>query len=242
MTTAKLEATIQGLGEVFYVDAPFDVSLEELRSAGAEPIYAKQLAYARAKVQFDHSLNKIGSYVREGMLIVPAEKKTILIRYSPLLVQKMAKYAVYAHGERKNFSAIKKEFDKYQDLANSNSPLVYILKNKTPIPTNRFDDDRAVWLFGENAKPFGDYLQENGIPEMPIDIEDDEDTCKSTQPHFNQLWFYRINGVGYLQSLHACNRVRGVRSNEGNTQSSARKEELASIKNRCEFRLLRPLG
>jgi hypothetical protein len=47
LTKPKLEATVESLGNIYRVEAPFDEALEALTAQNARIISARDLAYAR---------------------------------------------------------------------------------------------------------------------------------------------------------------------------------------------------
>ena len=228
------EADVKGLGEVHKVDKPFDEALKTIKQAGASVISTRDLAYARIEQGRNSSLCNNGSYVKEGVLYVPG--KTLFIRNSPLLNQRLVGKAVEAHRKGSEFYVDDKLANKYQEQAEAD-------KNKTPekrktlainkrggfnIPTNRFkDEELTLWLFKDQAEAYGNFLKENNINEMPVYLSSD-----SKKNFANQVWFGSLGGRSGLLGDNwylGCGRVRGVLKQTGEASSQSRKSSEAKL-------------
>ena len=188
-----------------YVEKPFDEAKAELESAGYEIISLPQFAKLRMEQGKDSHVANYGDYVREGFLYVPKKGK-FLVRKSPIMTN--AKEATQCHRKGNEFYLTDKQVE--ESLADS---IEVKLKDGETIPTKRFgDNELTAYAFGENAKAYGEFLNEAGIKEMPVYTADIEQ-----KPFARQAWLHRL-GVGYRSVLNG-NRdlnydlaVRGVRN------------------------------
>ena len=241
------EAEVEGLGIIHRVAKPFDEALKTLKGAGANPISARDLAYARIPEGSSSSLCTSGSYIKEGSVYV--SDKSLLIRNSPLLNQKLVQKAVQAHRNGSEFNINDKLVDKYQEQAEAD-------KNKSPekrrvlslnkrgnfnIPTNRFkDEELTLWLFKDLAENYGNFLKDNNINEMPAYL-----TENNKEKFANQLWLGDLDSqsilVGGSRYLNCSYGVRGVwkKSAKGASQKISAKlpytpKQLTKISNVVE--------
>jgi len=219
------EADVKGLGTVHKVDKPFDEALKTIKDAGASVIAARDLAYSRIQEGERSSLSTNGSYIKEGVLYVP--DKTLFIRNSPLLNQKLAGKAVQAHRDGSEFYFDKKLPEKYQEQAQADkdkSPekrriLEVGKRGRFNIPTNRFkDEELTLWLSKDQAEAYGSFLKDNGISKMPVYSSDND-----KRNFANQLWLCRLDDRselgGYGGLLDFGYGVRGVLNSAEGTQS-----------------------
>ena len=210
------EAEVKGIGVIHRVAKPFDEALRTLREAGASPITARDLAYARTQEGKNSSLCTDGSYIKEGVLYVPDE--SLFIRNSPLLKQKLAQEARKAHRNSNEFYVGDKLVKKYQEQAEADKKkepakrrvLTLQKRGKFEIPTNRFkDEELTLWLFRDQAENYGKFLRNANINEMPVCL-----TGNSLKNFANQLWFGRLvcrSGLlGDYRYFDSIDRMRGV--------------------------------
>lgn len=210
------EAEVKGLGIIHRVEEPFDEALKTIKGAGAVPITARDLAYARMREGDDSSLCTRGSYIKEGVVYIPS--KALLIRNSPLLNQKLAQEAVQVHRKSNEFHVNDKLTKKYQEQAEADKNkfpekkrILIISKRGTfEIPTNRFkDEELTLWLFEDLAEDYGDFLKNNKINRMPVYL-----TSNNKEKFANQLWLGNLGLRSYLNGdyrlLGFGHNVRGV--------------------------------
>ncbi len=219
MSQLKLEAEIENLGRILYIEAPFDKALEIITSNGNEFISARNLAYARTQEDSQHSLSRYGSYIKEGDIYIPNKSPQILlIRNSPLLQLELAKEAVKAHQSGKEYSIAEKLAKEYSEKASEDqNSEVFPLTNLEAIATNKFDaDKRTLWLFQDQAEKYGKFLYDNNIKEMPLYFNDKSYINEQVSPFANQLWLHDLGNWsplhGYGRGLDYSVRVRGVSS------------------------------
>lgn len=210
------ETKVKGLGTIHKIEKPFDESLKTIKGGGANVISARDLAYTRIEQGRNSSLCKIGSYIKEGVAYVP--DKTLFIRNSPLLNQRIAQKAVQAHRRGEEFYIENKLIDKYQEQAEQDknkSPekrrvLVLNERGKFEIPTNKFKDkELTLWLFKDLAEAYGNFLSDNKINEMPVYLTENNEKMFA-----NQLWFGNLDNrpdlFGHIRSLDCNGDVRGL--------------------------------
>ncbi len=225
--TPKLEAEVDGVGNIGYLEVPFD---QAVRTFGRTKILtAESLAQGRIQNGKRSSLSTNGSYAREGVVYVPGEGK-ILTRKSPALVSlKEAERATQSHSQGKEFSITSKKAGEYLEKAKDQKDKSAILLTDTgAVPTNRFgEDERTVWLFGKQAESYGDFLQNAGITGMQSYLSDEN---SQEEPFANQLWLSSLDDrsdfVGVGRVLSFSGRVRGVFSvGEADARSPKAKSE-----------------
>lgn len=228
MAKLKLEAEIENLGRISYVEAPFDEALQSLKDNPNEFISARDLAYARTQEDSQHSLSHYGSYIKEGDIYIPNKSPQILlIRNSPLLQLELAKEAVKAHQSGKEYFIAEELAKEYSEKASEDQNSgVFSLTNLAAIATNKFDTDkRTLWLFQDQAEKYGKFLYDLGITEMPLWFNDKSYINEQVSPFANQLWLHALGFRSYLdgygRGLGYCGRVRGVSSTgEASAQKS----------------------
>jgi len=217
MSQLQLEAEIENLGRISYIDARFDTALQLLRDNSNELITARNLAYARSKEDSRHSLSQYGSYIKEGDVYIPNKTPQILlIRNSPLLQLELAKEAVKAHRSGKEYSiesSLAKEYSgKSSEDQNSE---VFPLTNLEAIKTNKFaEDKRALWLFQDQAENYGKFLCDSGIKEMPLWFNHERYINSQKSIYINQLRLRSLGDrsglLGYGRDLDFSFRVHEV--------------------------------
>ena len=211
------EDFVSGLGSVWYIEAPIDFSTALFERIGNNHITARDLAFARINSETDHSLCRNGSFVREGVLYVPKFDGVILVRDS--LVLKNPKGLVEAHRNGEDFFIDKTVADEYIDRARNGDNSVFVLKDFSAVPTGRFgEDERTVWLYQDIAQEYGEFLEEYGKPEMPLDFDDSKYINEQEKPFANQAAVHslssssEVNGVGNLNCSY---RARWIYDKSG---------------------------
>lgn len=219
MAKAILEASVKNLGDIYEVKAPWDESLKALRNKRANPINARGLAYARIQEGRNSSLYQYGSYTQEGLIYVP-KSDILLVRKSPLLNKISSEKATQAHREGKEFYLDAGKYQKQAEQDKNKDPQkrkVFTLNKKEnfEIPTNRFkDEELSLWLFGDQAEAYGNFLKENNINEMPVWLVSQDHVNNQKQSFARQLWLHylviRSDLSGDYRTLNYVNRTRGV--------------------------------
>ena len=158
---AKKEATIQGLGTIFSCEHPdFKSSLAAIMRECSEVISLRDLAHARIKQGKYGILTMHGSFVREGSLFIPnKENKRILLRES-LVLKDPGDYGCYEVAIDELFMPENFNVAAYLEQVGKDNYL--ILKDTSSVPADRLgEDERAVWLFQDQAKDYGLFLESN---------------------------------------------------------------------------------
>jgi hypothetical protein len=205
-----------------YVNAPFDQSKEMLVKADYEIITAEQNAGLRMQYGKDAFVSKNGNYVKEGCVYVPS-KGRFITRGS--LVMASPNQATESHRNRNEFYVSQEQIDSV--IGNS----VQVPFEQSVIPTNRFGKDPVtVFLFGQSAQKYGEFLMEAKIDNMPLYFNDKNYVDSKDKPFANQLWLSRLalNSAVYgnliAGYLGYSSTVRGVKlSAEGATPKNAEK-------------------
>ena len=223
------EATIEGLGNIFYVSAPIDISAKLLNK---KFISARDLAFARIQAGAENSLCQNGSHVKEGDIYLPNHNnKIILVRNSAVL--KAPKKAADAHRNGSEFFITEKEAEKYASQKDS-----FVIEDFSPVPTNRFgEDERTVWLFGDQAQNYGQLLNDNKISAMPFSFDGANHITNQKKPYANQLW---LGGFDYNSRVDGDNRdlvndyrARGVLESKSGV-AGAQKHPASELEKICE--------
>lgn len=164
------EANIENLGVISYIEAPFNQALDLLIANGDHLISARDLAFARIKMDSDKdslsaweiwnarnrgeysSLSTEGSFVREGIVRI-SNKCLFLIRESPLI--KYAKEAVEANRNGEIFHLSEKDLEYFlnqKDTFELNSSYIQMYHG------DEFDNPLTRWLFKDKAEKYCSFL------------------------------------------------------------------------------------
>ncbi len=217
----KHEAEIEGLGDIGYIEAPFDEALDILENKGYEALISgRDLAFARMKEGAKSSLSNLGSYIKEGILYTP-KQNPLLLPTSSIIYN--AQEATQAHRNRKEFYSsqdiVAEALNEAEEDRKKNPQerrILILPKRETyTVPTKSFGDDEAtLWLFKDQARVYGEFLYENKIHEMPIWLVDKK-YADNKEPFERQLLLHHLgrSGLGgdYLVLNYGLG-VRGVRS------------------------------
>lgn len=214
-----LEETIEGFGEIYKAKAPFYRAYKILSSINAEIISARDLQYARMQVKdgLENSLSKLGSVIREG--VVYLFNRGIILLKSPPILQSLsiAKEATHSHKVWQDFAIDEKLAGEYWEKAHdSKNTDALILKDRRPIPTNKFgEDERPLWLFEDKAKDIGDFLHDKNIKEFSLFFDSEDHINKHSMSYANQLWLLLVGtktgAAGYFEHLDSPDcLVRGL--------------------------------
>ena len=208
-----------------YVEAPFDKAKETLEKAGYRIISAEENAGLRVQEGAESGISQNGNWTREGFIYVP-KKGIFLTKNSPIMENPTEATNANRQGELYFLNDSQVE-----------SSLVNAVKvSKTEIPTNRFADEEITsYLFGKNAKQYGQFLKGQGIDEMPIWLANLQD-----KPFATQLWLHGIDlglrsGLnGNIRYLYFDSRMRGVRDGKADAKKIGESYTPAQIKRALE--------
>ena len=215
----ELEETIEGFGEIYKAKAPFYKAYKILSSIDAEITSARDLQYARMQVKdgLENSLSKFGSIIKAGCVCTP-HRGIILSKNPPILQSLMiVKEAARSHEGWQDFAIDEKLAGEYWEKAHdSKNTDILILKDRRPIPTNRFgEDERPLWFFEDKAKDAGDFLYNKGIKEFSLFFDSPDCINKHSMSYANQLWLLLVGtktgAAGYFEHLNSSDcLVRGL--------------------------------
>ena len=196
-----------------YVERPFDEAKAELEANGYDIVSLEQFAKLRITQGKNSHVANYGSYAKEGFLYVP-QKGIFLVRNSPIFAN--AKEATAFHGKGEEFYLTQEQVD--ESLANSVQ-----FKDASSILTNRFaEDERTAFAFGGSAKAYGEFLDDAGIKNMPVYLNNLEN-----KPFARQAWLHRLDGDNRSElngdnwDLNFNYTVRGVRNVEPRSDETA---------------------
>ena len=175
---------VQGIKDVKYIIAPFDVIVGTFEKNALSLFSAAQFAQKRIESGIDSHLFANGSFVKEGVLYVPnSNHKINLVRKSFVLAN--PKDAVAVHKRNKEFFVDEAAALEYLEANKRN---VLVLNDLSPIPTIRFgEDERTVWLFGKSAQEYGKVLSEK-VKKMTFRFDNANYIDKQGKPYADQLW------------------------------------------------------
>ena len=217
------EENVENLGNVGYVEAPFDEALQLLQENEYQaPISGRDLAFARIKKGVDSSLSQYGSYIREGMLREPKEPQRVLFLSISSIIED-AKKATQAHRAGSEYIPSDKIVEEYRNQAEEDMKKdpqdrrVFIAPKAESytISTKSLDEDElALWLFKDQVKKYKELLQENNIEEMPVWLPGADYIKSQDKPFERQLWLHHLGDgselSGYYGGFYCDFRLRGV--------------------------------
>jgi len=186
MTEITVDIRPRGI-ESAIVYGPFDKALESLAKNGYEIISLLQNAELKIQQGKNHYVSKNGNWVKEGVLYIPRERNK-LVKVSPIL--ESATEATQIHRNNKEFYPTREQIE--QSLTDS----VDFPEKTIEIPTNRFDSEAlTVYSLGgeKKAKAYGKFLNDVGIKEMPVLVDDKNYVNEQSQPFARQLWFGNLD-------------------------------------------------
>ena len=235
----ELEAKVEGLGEIYRLNIPFDQALESLKEFGIKtPTSARELAYSRIKEGRMSSLSSNGSYTREGFLYLKDEP-ILLALNSPLLDLELARQAVEANKKGNYFLSDSKIYIEQKEIAENDkskkpeqrSVLILPKRENYNIPITAFNEDElTLFLFKDKAEDYGMFLRENKINEIPVLLVDKNYVDSQEQSVLTQLWLRGLDGRsgldGYDRGLDYSGRVRGVFEKAGEAGRTREKPTL----------------
>jgi|TARA_Y100000310_G_scaffold340166_1_gene435026 hypothetical protein len=160
-----------------YIDAPFDVAKAELEKSGYRIISLEESANLRVERR---TYGDPDSWVKEGMLYVP-NKGVYITKNSPII--KYPEIATQYHRTGSDYNLTEEE------VKHALEDSIQIFPYNTSVPTDRFGQDvLALYLFGNNAPEYGQYLRKNEVDSMPIKVSD-IDYKDSKFPFVRQIYF-----------------------------------------------------
>jgi hypothetical protein len=193
-----------------YACEPFDVAKATLEGKGYAIITPEKFAQLRMLKGARHNVSLNGAYTSRGTLMVP-QKGRYITELS--LVMEKPTEATQAHREGREFAVSVEDAKRALDGKN-----VVIPYKQASVPTNRFGEDPiTVFVFGESAGKYGEFLAGEGIAEMPLFFNDEKYINSQKTPFANQLWLRRLvddgrSGLlGSGRGLSYGNAVRGVK-------------------------------
>ncbi len=137
----QLEGTAPEIGNIAYVERPFDQATEDLKVEGFTNISARDLAAARIALGYNHSMSQMGSYVKEGDLYIPqnlsstGKTKVLFLRDSLVLQNSSA--ATNAHRNRVEYFVDKKSAELQEQAGTGYESPVFEFPSNISVPTNR---------------------------------------------------------------------------------------------------------
>lgn len=192
-----LEAEVEGLGNIYKVNIPFDRALESLREFGIEnPISLRDLAYARIKEGVNSSLSKYRSYTREGFLYRKNEP-VLLLSNSLLLNLELARQAVEENRKRNYFLTDETVYREHREIAENDKSkepekrTVFVLSKREDyvIPTNMFNEDELIrFLFKDQTENYGNFLKDYKINKTFVWLIDGSYVDRQEGTILIQLW------------------------------------------------------
>ncbi len=197
MTEAKLIENVEGLGDIYLIEKPFDKQLDVFNKIGIKyPTSVRDTSYLRLKGNC-----RLGTRTCHAP-IYAKDSRVIIARVSPLVTNlEMAEKAVQAH-RNNNYSVFDKSiYGKWEKIAQN---------DKTKKPENRNaiflserndykiheDSDEARFLFQDTRKDyFNKFVLRDSIQSCQINPE----TVDSQDGTIvNYLWFGGPGGSSYL--------------------------------------------
>jgi hypothetical protein len=244
----KLEGNVKGVGNIHYVEAPFDQEMKLFEDNDLKLISGKQLAVARMQHGAQSSFSQNGSWIKEGDLYLPASLagKAAIILLKDSLILDNPEAAVNAHGQGKEYLVNKDKANEILEKAQKGNKRYLLLQSTAKIPTDRFGEEAVpVFLFGKGAKDYGLFLGEKGIKAMPLSFDSDEQINKQSSAYANQLWLGSlgddsgIDGSGRCFSYYDWARGVQLTAEGGRAEKPATKKltdkVLAALKNTNAF-------
>jgi hypothetical protein len=201
----------------------FDKGIAALNKEKLAIWTARDLAEARMLGGANHQLSREWSWVGENFNYLPSGEILIASRdYNPILQN--AEEATDCHRNGKEFYLNNKIAKDLRERAEKDpekaikSGVLLLPRNavKGELPSTALKDEPLTYfLFRDTAKPYGQFLKENGIDSVPVYVVDAAHAKKQKQALVRALWvddlFSRSFLVGYDYLHSSIGRVRGVR-------------------------------
>ncbi|MEM4247007.1 MAG: hypothetical protein QXF14_01665 [Candidatus Woesearchaeota archaeon] len=210
--------------EVYSHIGPFDKGIAVLNKEKLAIWTASDLAEARMLGGAKHPVSREWSWVGENFNYLPDGDILVASRdYNPIL--KNPEQATDCHRSGKEFYLDKRIAKDLRERAEKNpekavkSGVLLLPRNavESEIPSTALKDEPLTrFLFRDTAKPYGQFLKENGINSVPVYVVDADYAKNQKQALGRALWVGSLIGGSGLHGgddgLHFSDgRVRGVR-------------------------------
>jgi hypothetical protein len=174
----------------------FYVAAEMFRINGYRFASAEEVARARIEQGSNAEISCTTGWTREGMIYIPKTREIYITKRSPILKDPIRAWMSHSKGEEIT------SFDLEEALADS------VKVKDMIVPVDKFgEDETMVFLFGKNARNYGEFLRRNGIRKSSIRVEEyDENKPFVRQVEFNNTHHREIISA-YGQCLHSGGRV-----------------------------------
>jgi len=194
-----------GIYSPYVVDEPFDKAKKTLEDAGCKIITYEQNAGLRVQQGPEALVSREGNYVAEGGLHMPDGRVLLLhSEYNPIMLSPME--ATNANRNEEDFYPTSEQIEWALSGA-----YVDLRKGKNYIPAEAFmDDDRTVFMFGENTEAYADFLKENDVRGINIYLANSQDSIFVRQGWFGGFggrWGVDVGGGDLVRG----GRVRGYK-------------------------------
>jgi hypothetical protein len=163
-----------------YVTAPFDEANLALTKKGYRIISLQENARLRMQEGADSFVSRNGNWTREE--VVYNASKGIYLSKNLSHILRNAKEATSCHKSNQEYLLTDAQLE---------ASLVDSVKlTSKEIPTERFGENEiTVYVFGDDAQEYGDFLKSAGITKMPIWLANNK-----AKPFARQMWFRYIKG------------------------------------------------
>jgi len=165
--------------DIVYSSGPFDAAIAGLYEGGAEIWSAEKLAELRVQLGASHPVSRRESLLAENVNYMVDRDSDILVasgRYNPLLKDPKGATNAYRDGNE-GFNLNQQVIHELRERATPDPDKarqtgVFLLTRKDAkdrIPTRVLHEEGITrFLFGEQAEPYGEFLQANRITEVPL--------------------------------------------------------------------------
>jgi hypothetical protein len=201
----------------------FDKGIAALNKERLAIWTARDLAEARMLGSAKHQVSREWSWVGENFNYLPNGAILVASRdYNPILQN--PEEATDCHRNDKEFYLDNKIAKELRERAEKDpekalkTGVLLLPRNsvKSEIPSTAFKDEPLTYfLFRDTAKPYGQFLKENGIDSVPVYVVDADYAKKQKQAFGRALWVHYLDDWSLLDGydiLHFnSGRVRGVR-------------------------------
>lgn len=187
-------------------------SLAGLTKSGAFLWNAEQFAELRIQLGASHAACRRGSWVTQSFNYMTNEEGDILVAseaHNTLLRDQDHTSRAYHQGEEASISSttVRALLERAESDPNAARKTgVFRLKRDKVwrrIPVTALDEyELTLFLFGEQAKLYGDLLQQNKIARVPLTIANTEYARRQQQPFARGLWVGSFMDRSSLGSLN----------------------------------------
>lgn len=200
--------------DIVFIGGPFDTSLADLLQERALFWSAEELAGLRISCGYSHPISTNGLWVRESIVYVPDTPDILIVKgeYNPLVRNSVQ--ATQAHREGREVYLLSDDLDVLRERARADPRQaresgVYCLSRESvlrEIPIGEFHAyGLTQFLFGDQARPYGEFLERYGIRNVPLVVGDADYTRDP-----------KHDGKAFTRSLWARNleRQSGLNAND----------------------------